>query len=565
MSTESPRPYRTVIRATIVQESPLAAGGGAPDEAEPDACLRDGLGRLTLPGASLAGALVETASRLQPDLVPDPGSEQVPFAAVTGKRRGRPTRAARGATAERFLQSVWTLENAHVDGPEPETEWRQGVGIRQATGAATRDKGALFDFEIVPTGTRWTFQLEVDTHREGGVDAEALALLALDEWARGRLWLGGRAARGSGWCRLADPHVVRLAGTRETVLAWPDNTCEPATALARLEARPENSVLAWNEAVEAARARLAPPEPLAAWHYVRFDVALEVAAPAEGDYGWSPLRIGGHPCRLDPDAAEGRWEPRSGDPEERDLDRPHLRTGAGGDLVPALPGASARGPLRHGASRLLRQESVPTRDPNDPDDPLGAKLRDKVRQLRDSTPAFGSDDVRLDADLATRWLGAEELASHVLLRDAAFEGEASFVRLQRHAEDEFTAGVYGNAKFDTEVLAEGRFRFPIVVELPPYRPPFVKRKGAKKTTPESDLLARLAELDQWLLPALEQAGLGHLPVGGNKWSGCGWIPWRVEAVTVERAGEPDAEPLEVLGEWLERARERVLGEVEVQR
>ncbi len=57
--------YRTLIQASIVQTTALAVGGSSPD-GNPDACYRDGLGRLTIPGTGLAGALVETAARLFP-------------------------------------------------------------------------------------------------------------------------------------------------------------------------------------------------------------------------------------------------------------------------------------------------------------------------------------------------------------------------------------------------------------------------------------------------------------------------------------------------------------------
>ena len=37
-----------------------------------------------------------------------------------------------------------------------------------------------------------------------------------------------------------------------------------------------------------------------------------------------------------------------------------------------------------------------------------------------------------------------------------------------------------------------------------------------------------------LAPSLELAQLGHLPIGGGKWKGCGWIPWNIgEMVLVQ--------------------------------
>lgn len=122
-----------------------------------------------------------------------------------------------------FLQSVWHFRNAHPRPESPATEWRQGVGIRQATGATARRKKALYDFELVPTGANWDFLLEIDTFR-GGAAAEAAAVLALQEWVAGRGWLGRGAARGTGWFQLDGSQVYRLSTSTAELQAWPNNT-----------------------------------------------------------------------------------------------------------------------------------------------------------------------------------------------------------------------------------------------------------------------------------------------------------------------------------------------------
>ncbi len=568
--------YRTVIRGKLIQESPLAALATAPDSRETDTFQRDGLGRLTLYGSALAGGLIETAARIVPDLLGEPlpgtGSAQptgsrIPeqsYRSITAKRRGRHRKAPKASqsTSEPFDQSVWIFENAHIHGDPPTTEWRQGVGIRQATGAAARDKGPLYDFEVVPTGTAWTFQLEIDTHR-GSELAEHLAVLALDEWCRGRAWLGGRAVRGYGWCRLEIDMAVRLVADLPTLQAWPDNTADPAEALEAARCLPDSQTLEWNDLVTNARNEVGLPPAEQAWHYLCLEIEADITSPSDTRYGFDPLRIAGHPLGLDPLPDEDRWQPHSGKPEPRELDRPFLRTASKGKdgFQPALPGSGIRGPLRHAASRLLRMAGTAVRDPNDSTDPEASKLIQAIRKLREEgTQDLSSVDVRLRADLLTQWLGAEELSSWVLIREAQFHGSPRYARLQLHAEDEFTAGVYGNAKFDAELLVQGTFRFPIVIELPPYRPPSRPLQGKKKPKqedPSIDLRRRLAELDQWLVPALQLAQFGHVPLGGGKWSGSGWLPWRIRAIAAERAGHPDTSPPLALSQWLESFKARL--------
>ncbi len=154
--------YRTLIRGTIAGLSALAVGGSDDPEAGTDSCYRDGLGRLTIPGTGLAGALVETSARLFPSLILEAQpSDLLPRGRITEKRR----KASPGLPE--MSQSVWRFRNSHLYDQRQGTEWRQGVGIRHATGATARDKRALYDFEVVPANATWGFFLEIDTYRGG--------------------------------------------------------------------------------------------------------------------------------------------------------------------------------------------------------------------------------------------------------------------------------------------------------------------------------------------------------------------------------------------------------------
>src|SRR5262249_18373605 len=132
-------------------------------------------------------------------------------------------------------QSLWHFWPAHPV-KEPRTEFRQGVGIRQATGATAAEARALFDVETIPAGQRWELFFEVDTLRGRGEanQLEAAALLTLCEWAQGRCWLGASAARGLGWLSLDDLQVLRLPLTEAAIDAWPDNTLERSQAWKKL-------------------------------------------------------------------------------------------------------------------------------------------------------------------------------------------------------------------------------------------------------------------------------------------------------------------------------------------
>ncbi|MFM9966014.1 MAG: RAMP superfamily CRISPR-associated protein [Planctomycetaceae bacterium] len=522
--------YRTLIVGRIEQCSALSVGGTPEVETGSDSCFRDGAGRLTIPGTSLAGALIETAARLFPSLVSDQPNSRLLGDQVTGKTTTIPQSKARDDQAE-FVQSVWRLRNSHpvtVNGTaDVATEWRQGVGIRQATGTTAQNKRALYDFEVVPTGTHWSFLLEIDTHR-GGQVAEALAILTLNEWCESRGWLGRSAARGTGWIKLAKDGltVLRLPKTPDLIEAWPNNSAANlSTLLARLvgagAVNGDWSELLLESQVVAEERQWAGGQ----WHYLTIPVTLDVGKPTAADFGWNVLQVAGYPCGdLTANAVTlvGPLSVADGDNwrESKTPDAPFVNTKPrGGSVQPFLPGSGLRGSLRHTTSRLARGEQVAVRDPNWRDDPEAKALRQQLDEKRKQVRHLSDSDVRPLADELTKHFGSEELCGRVLVSDALLTNPNDFqlAQTEHHAEDEFTGGVYGSGKFDKQVLLTGQLQFRIVLE--------------------AATLDELQTLAQRLAPALELARLGHLPIGGGKWRGAGWVPWKFGSMQRTHAGE----------------------------
>lgn len=520
--------YRTLIRAVIEQSSALSVGGTAGTDGEQESCYRDGLGRLTIPGTSLAGAMIETGARLFPDLIGASPKGGLLQGRITGKQHQAPRRMA--ADSEDFLQSVWRFYPSHPVNGQALTEWRQGVGIRQATGATAAEKRALYDFECVPAGTRWGFFLEIDTHR-GGAEAEALAVLALREWEQGRGWLGRGAARGTGWFRLRNVQVIRLPGTQAVLEAWPDNRLPLEDAVAGACAAVGGDPTPWEAALKGAQDVAAKQKwRRSDWHYLTIPVTVRAGADRD-EYGWNPLHVGGHPAgeleirevgQLRPlSVAEGSsWR---GEQYQRP-DAPFVCTRPANNeqWQPFLPGSGIRGALRHAVSRLARARSIEVIDPNvaPPGDPRAQRFRACLQGKRQAGYSLSEAEVRGLADPVTQAFGIEELCARVLVSDAALlpdEASFTFVRAEHHAEDEFAGGVYGTGKFDSDLLLRGAMQFRIVVEAP----------SLEELLPMADALA----------PALELARLGHLPIGGGKWRGAGWVPWEIGRMELAQAGD----------------------------
>lgn len=407
-------PYRTLFTGRLVQDSALSIGGTDDPFATVDSPLcRDGAGRPTLRGTSLAGALIGTMRRLGLD----------PPLEISGI----------GETVDgtKFtIPSVWRFFNSHPvsDDRLSAPEMRQHVAIDERTGAAAEE--ALFAVETLARGVTWPFLLEVDTSRFP--EAEALARAALADWEAGRCWIGREVARGLGWLHLEGLEAYRL--TTSQLEDWPqaersaDYVGYIAQSFARCKARVDAAV--------------SSPRPL-------LEISGHVMAGEHGEgYGIDSLSLGGHAveelsaawdeCFLCPDGIEPDHLASEFKPDFAVATHP-----LNGRRRPFIPGSSLRGPLRHAAARLLRARR-----------PTGGD-RDLLNSLFGVVKEAASPDGRPVVQ-----------SGKALFRDAWPNGECRLAWLQMHAEDEFTAGAYASSKFDRVAVLAGRFDWKIAVDTP---------------------------------------------------------------------------------------------------
>ena len=389
------QPYRTLFYCELEQRSGLNAGGSGNADNIMDAPLcRDGKGRLTLRGQGLAGALISTARKIFGD-VPSYIS------------------ALETMDTER---SRWRIHASHLPEDTP-TELRQHNGIRQDTGAAA--EGVLYDTEIVPRGHAWQFLLEVNTagNLKEAKNAERIAAACLLEWSQGRCWIGGDIARGLGWMVATKISAKQLSA--DHFGKWPraeesdkplkkrfDNVGAPITRVANF--------------LEVFGLDRAYPN---AWSYVYLGGQIRVGQNSNG-YGWDGLHVGGL-SRVENQVADSKlWRPSgvSAVTYMKSVDPDHsfaMTKPAGAKVAePLIPGSGLRGPLRHAASRLLRQDGLKNiadpliEEPMD-DDPL-ARLFGKIDR---SAMLLVCDAWSIDDDWQSAWL-------------------------QHHAADEFAGSIY---------------------------------------------------------------------------------------------------------------------------
>jgi len=188
-----------VLRGTLVARSPLAVASGEAGSTTDQACARDGLGRLIIPGSALAGIV-------------RPTFEQLP------------------AWGSQALASLLYVEDA-VASHSPPVEVRDGVAIDRRTGTAAEH--LLYSREVVPVGTSfaWTLRVEAVDRSEGALskdDAKAWLTQIAQELGCGRE-LGARTTAGLGRVQLTSATLVWLGtGNRNDLLALLSGKASPA-------------------------------------------------------------------------------------------------------------------------------------------------------------------------------------------------------------------------------------------------------------------------------------------------------------------------------------------------
>ena len=516
--------YRTIFSAIIKQKTALTVGGSEGDSSS-SLMFRDGLNRLTIPATSVAGAFCETAMRLFPELEKakkGDGFKDLRWEHLTGKRQYEINSLTKKKIKKDIGDTIsaFCFENLHPIYEENDksqiTEMRQGVGIDAFTGTSA-DK-SLFDFEIVPAGTKWKLFLEVDTSRTG-VTGEYVASLVLNEWEKGYGWLGKNNTRGCGWFELNNICVIELPLTEEALEKWPNSTKTFKDAFDDVKKLDFTKEIPFSELVSNAKQYLAD-KISKDWYYIKMSYSIE---PGSSDgYGYDFLQSGGHAANadysLEPNVLDSMLVPISLKANKNEylkgmeLDKPFPMTYyyEDGEYKPFLPGSTVKGAFRSIISRIKRGENKKKKIDNNGfwgilDPNSKKKLESRKFKMGDLEELFGiaiqrrrDENEKKEDDICS---------SNILFSDAMLEKNSSFslVQQEQHAEDEFCAGVYGTGKFDSTVLIKGKLCFDIIIE----------GKSRVEVTNNYKLISKTLDL----------AKKGWVPIGGGVFKGFGWLKW----------------------------------------
>lgn len=200
MTTRVGRHVNSRIRARgwLRTESPLHVGGLGHDPSEALPIALDGVGRLYVPGTTLAGVLRSWSRGA------DAESEVVDKLWGFIARDGDEGRASRMTVADALITADCRLDEHGLPATPLDpgrVEFRPSVGIDRVTGAAAQE--FLYGRAVVPAGCHLRLEIDIESDEDGDADEARMGML-LTALSSGEIRIGAATGRGLGAVRLLD-------------------------------------------------------------------------------------------------------------------------------------------------------------------------------------------------------------------------------------------------------------------------------------------------------------------------------------------------------------------------
>jgi CRISPR/Cas system CSM-associated protein Csm3 (group 7 of RAMP superfamily) len=207
------------ITATLKSRTAIHIGSGKGNGTTDDLCRRDAQGFFLIPGTTIGGVLRSIATHIAPRIFGEEGlckallpTKEEDAGTTRSYNDGEPCKCAVcdlfgeiNPSEDEDIGRASRLFVAHAKTANTQKRIRDSVGIERKSKTSARAAQAKFDLETLPRGGEFELRLELE---EAGAADEKLLAAVLAEWQEGRLWLGGRVARGLGAVELKDLRVV---------------------------------------------------------------------------------------------------------------------------------------------------------------------------------------------------------------------------------------------------------------------------------------------------------------------------------------------------------------------
>ncbi|WP_440055960.1 RAMP superfamily CRISPR-associated protein [Pseudoalteromonas sp. T1lg65] len=456
-------PYCNLFYVTLTQLTEFNTAGNDTDDID-ITLAKNGQGEYIIRGSTLAGAIVHQAKKLGFSIPSNlAGDTWVDDADGKQQRISQP--------------SCMRVFNARLVDQAQTSQFKQHVAINPKTGAAFDN--ALFDVEVLPRGNEWHVFIEVNESKTQEQSDSASQIIAhvLNYWQQNPLFLGHRPVAGYGWFNVANAEVVQLSTTH--LFDYPNNSKNyPRDKQALLD---DLSIQPYPISDF-----ICTKKPTPKVSQIVYDITLSAGVNEDEhgeQWGLDSFFIGGHeieaPLSFNKVDENIQKNLKSGSAYKyTEQDMPDNFFVVDHTNTPYIPSASIRGPLRH---QLIRQ---------------------------------GHEK------LAEQLFGTTEHSSNCYIQQAYLSSESwQGMILHNHAEDEFTAGVYGSSKFVRMCVTQGTFSTRLIIE-------YLNDENGNMPKHIQQQINALEEV-------FELAKQKQLAIGAKQWVDSGWLKWEAKKVQGE--------------------------------
>lgn len=468
-------PYYTLFYVTLEQHTEFNTASGEQGNDVDIALAKDGNDNYIIRGTTLAGAIVVQAKKLGIAVEYDISGE-----APAQDKNNKPI----------CIPSRLRVDTASLKSPLHDAIVRQHVAIDEVTGAAKPN--ALFDVQVLPKGNLWHCFIEVNmidcTPRS--IAPDELVAHVLHYWQTNYLFLGHRPVAGYGWFKVQQAEVVTL--TDEHVFDYPNSTCNFTQNKAQLCKQLQVQSTPLDQFVK--NKTLADAPVLRKTLLVTLNAGANLDESGE-QWGVDGFFIGGHSQDIPesihelPDSVLSHFSTGSSY-KLQDQDTPDNFFVVDENHQPYIPGASIRGVLNH---QLVR-----------------------ANESKIAHSLFGSLNKQ----------NGKVQSSNLYIKPAYLQHDDwQAMVFHNHAEDEFTAGVYGSNKFVRTAVVRGSFVTELVLE-------YIKDPDANNA---DHMKSEVKAQYDALCNALQQGAQSQLAIGAKQWVDSGWLRWKVQEQKEEGA------------------------------
>lgn len=412
---------RYLFEGSIILDEALHIGSGEGSERTDALVVRDDDGNFYIPGTGFLGIFRNAVEKIAPFI--DGFSSCQSNGNCEDKEPVCDTCKLFGYGGKRGKVSKVIFSNCTLDRAANISEIRDGVSIERISETADPERRAKFDYEVIPKGSKFNFQIEIPNPTERD---KKLLSIGFNELRKGYTGIGAKTSVGLGDFAFSVDSVFELNTANFTQL--------------------KEYIL--DENYKGVKI----PNPLSRWSE-GVNIDLDKTKNEEERNIPNVCSINYKLLFTEP------FLIKSGDPSmpgSEELDARFITTTCWHDDTwvekPYLIGSSLKGVYRNRCEKIVRTLDGFACDPQEKKESCGEKLREKEKQK-----------IYKQSCLVCKLFGSSSMKSRIRVSSAFSNCEIPMKKMDYVAIDRFTGGAAEGKKFNSQVALNGEFNGKIIL------------------------------------------------------------------------------------------------------